>query len=554
MKIGQQNSVLDRLRNSPVAAFKLALPDPRRSLRSKISLFVCAVTLLTALVVTFVSTHSVRSFLDSHIEHKLPALLQRTAEKVDLLYQQRLHEVEVFAGAHTLVRSVTRFNAEPTEAARSDIKQFLYYLMKNSPHFESLFVLGGSGEQITEVGQPMDVPVEWRQRLLGVESASVDNVFMVGRGNLQLVSAPILSNVKRQRSTLAAVLSFESLQGQLRNWELSKEGAMFLVDAEKRYIATNRNSNITGNFIGTYDHAVPLEPSAPVLSEYKNSMGQDVVGGAIHIPKINGALVVEEPHHAVFAPVQGVLWRTLAINLFIVFVFSFIAYRITLSISRPIAALSKGVHRIGAGEKSVAIPEPASNDEIGMLTKAFNSMTYRLAANTKELERLSTTDGLTKLYNYRYFQECLSREVDKVEDRGHSLALVLCDIDHFKEWNDQYGHAKGDEILCRIADALTANSRDSDLVARYGGDEFVVLAPRTNLEGALVLAEKLRSAVAAADVTGSGFTNGHKRLTISTGVSVFSGSREALFEEADRALYSAKHSGRDCTRAAGILG
>lgn len=211
------------------------------------------------------------------------------------------------------------------------------------------------------------------------------------------------------------------------------------------------------------------------------------------------------------------------------------------------------MHRISAGEKSVAIPEPASNDEIGLLTQAFNSMTHRLDAKTKELERLSTTDGLTKLYNHRYFQERLSQEVNRVEESGHSVALVLCDIDRFKQWNDQYGHAKGDEILSKIADTLKSNSRGSDLVARYGGDEFVILAPDTNLEGALVLAEKLRSSVAQASILGSG-DNEYKSPTISTGVSVYSGSREALFEEADRALYSAKNSGRDCVRAAGVIG
>lgn len=553
MKTGRKNSILNRLRNNPIARFKLVWPDPRKSLRSKISLFVCAVTLLAALMVTFISTHSVRNFLYSQIEYKLPALLQRTAEKVELLYQQRMHEVGVFAGAHTLVESMTRFSMQPSEENLEEIRQFLYYLFENSPQFESLFVLSASGAYITGVGETIDLESGPRARLSGIKKVSLDNIFIVGHGNLQVVSAPIRPDGDSDKSTLHAVINLESLREQLQNWELSADGTMFLVDAENRYIAANRKSKITGNFRGAYEHSVDKSSSTPVLQEYKNSMGQDVVGGAIYVPKIDGALIVEEPYHTVFAPVQAILQRTLTINLAIVFLFAFIAYRITVSISRPIDALSKGVRRISAGEKNVAIAEPESNDEIGVLTQAFNSMTHRLAANSKELERLSITDGLTQLYNYRYFQQCLSQEVERVEEGGRSLALVLCDIDNFKDWNDQYGHSKGDEILSKIALILKSNSRGSDLVARYGGDEFVILAPSTNLEGALALAEKLRSSVASANILGS--VDGlQKSPTISTGVSVYSGSREALFEEADRALYCAKNSGRDCVRAAGVMG
>ena len=130
---------------------------------------------------------------------------------------------------------------------------------------------------------------------------------------------------------------------------------------------------------------------------------------------------------------------------------------------------------------------------------------------------------------------------------------MLCDVDFFKDWNDRFGHAKGDEILAEIARVLKNACRRSDLVARYGGDEFAVLAPNTNLEGALALAETLRASVAKAMIINDASLP-HEHLTISTGVSTFSESQEVLFEEADRALYSAKHSGRNCVRAAGVLG
>ena len=552
MKTTLGSSILTQLRDGPVSRFKLALPDPRLSFRSKISLFVFLATLLTALVVTSISAHSIRNFLYVHVDSKLPALLQRTAKKVDLFYQQRIHEVGMFAGTHALVQSIEKIGVNRNEKSLDEIRQFLYYLIENSSQFQFLFILEKGSGQTIWAGSRIDLARRDQALLSSIEKTSLSNIFLAGKGNLQIISAPIKIYGRRSRYTLHAVLGLESLDEQLQNWELSEDGVMYLVDANSRYIATNRKPNNTGNARGIYTRPIPTSLSTPKLHEYKNSIGQDVVGSSIYVQRFNGALVVEEPYHTIFAPVLDILWRTLVINLTIVFLFSFIAFRIAVSMSKPIDELYRGVRRISAGEKRVTIQESVANDEVGLLTQAFNTMTHRLDLNTKELERLSATDELTQLYNYRYFQDRLSAEVERAGEGGQALALILCDIDKFKKWNDRYGHSKGDEILFKIGSALKRSSRESDLVARYGGDEFVLLAPNTNLAGALILAEKLRKSVAESNIF-DGAAAEPENLTISTGVSVYAGNREALFEDADRALYSAKNSGRDCVRAAGIM-
>ena len=176
----------------------------------------------------------------------------------------------------------------------------------------------------------------------------------------------------------------------------------------------------------------------------------------------------------------------------------------------------------------------------------------RLRFQNDELQRvnevlgqLSITDGLTKLHNHRYFQDQLPREVKRSQRTGAPLALVLFDIDDFKKLNDSLGHAAGDAVLAHIADVMHRSIRDSDLLARYGGEEFALLAPQTDLAGACRLAEKLRRDVVEHPPSVVG-PQGAVRVTVSVGVAQLRTGARQLFDDADRALYRAKQSGKDC--------
>jgi diguanylate cyclase (GGDEF)-like protein len=179
--------------------------------------------------------------------------------------------------------------------------------------------------------------------------------------------------------------------------------------------------------------------------------------------------------------------------------------------------------------------------------KLLNKNDELLRAN-EVLEQLSITDGLTRLHNHRFFQEHLTREIKRVDRSGEPLSLLLLDIDDFKQLNDQFGHVAGDELLMGIAQVLNQAMRDSDLLARYGGDEFAVLASNTDLGGAINLGEKVRTAVGeAAFIVGDSMRP--TKMTISIGVAQYRGSRKQLLRATDRALYRAKGNGKDCVEA-----
>jgi diguanylate cyclase (GGDEF)-like protein len=168
-----------------------------------------------------------------------------------------------------------------------------------------------------------------------------------------------------------------------------------------------------------------------------------------------------------------------------------------------------------------------------------------------ELKRMAILDGLTQLANRRYFDEYLESQWKLMKEKHLSLALILCDIDFFKLYNDTYGHQEGDTCLKEIAHALTDEvKRVSDLVARYGGEEMAIILPDTNGEGAFFVAQKIRARVKNAQIQHSASPI-NQYVTLSLGVAsvipTAEDSPQHLIKSADTALYLAKENGRDRT-------
>jgi diguanylate cyclase (GGDEF)-like protein len=168
-----------------------------------------------------------------------------------------------------------------------------------------------------------------------------------------------------------------------------------------------------------------------------------------------------------------------------------------------------------------------------------------LRASLAREQLRARTDDLTGLYNRRYFFELAAREFSVATRHGRALSFIMIDIDHFKRINDTFGHQTGDVVLAHVAQIAAAHRRSGDIVARYGGEEFVLLLPETTAEQALLVAEQICDAVAAAGLDTPG---GRATFTISGGVAGLeagSQSLEDLIRQADRALYAAKAQGRN---------
>jgi diguanylate cyclase (GGDEF)-like protein len=197
-----------------------------------------------------------------------------------------------------------------------------------------------------------------------------------------------------------------------------------------------------------------------------------------------------------------------------------------------------------------------SADQAGVLDEHRRQMAGLLAeqlglalANLALRERLrsqSVVDPLTGLFNRRYMEESFRRQIGRGGPKGAGLGLVMVDVDHFKQFNDRFGHDAGDLVLRQIGQTLRMSVRPTDIVCRYGGEEMVLLLPGATAEQARVRAEACRAAVAALDLSIHGQALGH--VTVSMGVAASVEERSGLDDlvrEADRALYQAKHDGRN---------
>jgi diguanylate cyclase (GGDEF)-like protein len=515
---------------------------PIESLATKIILFVFVSTFATALLVSWISIQSANAYLSSMVDQQYAALLTRAQHPV---------RSWIAAGAGQLRDLAHSGGALDARRLRRAVAEF--------SHFEALVRMTTDGEVRHAAGRLGDRPLgdteRWpKENRLGLQALPTSS------GGEVTAFAVRLGPTDADGERLIGVFREEGIEEILSGLQTGLGQSVLLVDAAGRVMHGG------GGSAGTVPLADLLAEKTPGVREYSNSAGIQVIGSALPLGLSDWHVVVEAPFDVVFEPVVSVIKRIFVIDMCIILLFSLLAYKITAAIVRPIEVLSDGARRIAQGQLDLEIPEPSTNDEIGLLTRTFNDMMRKLRGNQAEiesanaklldrnlqlqqanevLEQLSITDGLTKLHNHRFFQDHLTREIKRVSRIRKSLSMILVDIDDFKALNDRLGHAAGDELLRRIALLMNDSIRESDLLARYGGDELVVLASDTDLEGAHQLAEKIRTSIAE-----NSFILDESlrptRTTVSMGVAQYDGNRKRFFAAADRALYRAKAQGKNC--------
>jgi diguanylate cyclase (GGDEF)-like protein len=196
-----------------------------------------------------------------------------------------------------------------------------------------------------------------------------------------------------------------------------------------------------------------------------------------------------------------------------------------------------------------SIPEPFEREDVSTLGSfaAQASVAVENVLLHKEAQRLSITDGLTGVWNRRYLQLTLTKEIERGQRFGRPLSVLMMDIDHFKNVNDAHGHQVGDEVLVELTRRAMSTIRGQiDALARYGGEEFVVVLPETPSDGARVVADKIRAVIRHRPFVEEGNTS--VPLTVSIGVASFpedGATADELIRAADLAMYRAKEAGRD---------
>lgn len=296
------------------------------------------------------------------------------------------------------------------------------------------------------------------------------------------------------------------------------------------------------------DRAAPYLTTAVQLSEASTDLGWWIVA--------------RQPIETAYADANRVLWIALAVGLVFGFLAALVAWYLAWGVSSDLKVLAHAAKQLQSGEIGQALPVTGHTREVLQLSESLSHMTQKLlnannemkeqvrlrtlelqAAN-RELERQATTDPLTNLLNRRGFEARATQVLALAKRHQRPVSVLSLDIDFFKRINDSYGHDVGDTVLQTLAHTLAERARQSDLVARFGGEEFLLLLPDTDLQGAQAMAEALRQSVANMPMG----TAGH--ITISIGVSSWrpdapqDGLNETI-KRSDEALYQAKQSGRN---------
>jgi diguanylate cyclase (GGDEF)-like protein len=232
-------------------------------------------------------------------------------------------------------------------------------------------------------------------------------------------------------------------------------------------------------------------------------------------------------------------------------------YVLAQLIIRPLDRLTRGASEVASGNLDVDL-RAIGGGELGYLVEVFNDMVGRLRHNraeldagndllrakNEELEHLAITDALTGLFNRRHLMTVLSRETLRARRHEAPYVILMMDVDHFKAYNDTFGHQAGDDVLTRVGVVLGQVVREVDVAARYGGEEFLVLLPETRIEEGERVAERIRGFIEN-EFSGP---EENRRVTVSIGVAAYPSdgeTLEALIASADAALYRAKQRGRN---------
>lgn len=298
------------------------------------------------------------------------------------------------------------------------------------------------------------------------------------------------------------------------------------MDSSERIIRTNpKGAEILGL---TIDQVLGMEPMDEKWGNIREDWSDLPVDAVPLIAAFRTGKPIESFVHGVRRPDGTITW--ISVNSAPVFL---------PNQERPTGAVSTFTDITEARrQQELLLTEMVRTNELAV---TLELQKIELELINEKLAGLATTDGLTGLNNHRSFQEYLEREFAIARRNGSPLSLVLLDVDHFKRFNDEFGHQAGDEVLRGVAKALESAARDSDFLARYGGEEFVIVLPGADFAQSILAAERFRSVIEACEWP-------YQSVTASFGVATLDESikdREKLIAVADSALYKAKRNGRN---------
>jgi len=538
------------------------------SIRNRIIAFAVVATLIPSGVTFVLSYAQNRRALEAKITQDLVSQSEQTARSMSVWLKERLYDLRVFAASDEVANSLgaaprtpNPVGAAPSRPTRDRLREYLLSLNDRFADYGQLMVLDAEGQMVGTTREGVAIPglpADWSSMLRTegqfIGSPQWDSAASTGK---LLVAVPVNRADGQILGAFAADLNPGPLAELMRAFSSNSAGMIYVVSSTGSMIASSRG--ITQQILSTRipeGSVEQMRATSHTSSRYIDFEGMDVIGSASNVPQTDWLVVSEIPADAAFAQLRQFRNFSILVVLGLLLAVAASAYWLGVFIARPLDRLTKGAAEVAAGDLAVDLPQ-GGGGEVGYLTSVFNHMVSRLREGRRELdnindmlqkkneelERLSITDGLTGLVNHRFLIQRLNEEGIRADRYHHEFAVMMADVDHFKQYNDEFGHPAGDEVLKRVADILRASVRPGDTAARYGGEEFAIVMPETPATEAFEIAEHVRARVASESFPG-------RKITLSIGVAEFPSDADiphAVMAAADKALYEAKRDGRNRT-------
>ncbi len=565
---------------------------PSGKLTAKLACLAVFASLIASLAISGASVFAVYAPLKQRGDEILSATLDVSASRVRELLAILRTDVESLARDPELIgatlAAVSRDAGAPSPG--SELPELLARAFARRAGFDGFVVVDLQGAILANAGtgpaiasalealRPKDVSrgaelveimeTKQLQTQLGRLDGSLIRALPRGVGPRVVIAAsPMIAADGSAIGSVLGLIRQEAVAERLGAALLGSSGNVVLVDGDGRLVSAARHA-------AAGDAASPaLENPGDVGCRSGASWMNLRDGGLtcrLSLGALGWTLIAQQPLHEVLQPLLVMLPSALIAAAIAALGLSLLASWIVVMGVRPIARLHRGIVAVAQGDFSTVVSDRSAPSEMKNLISAFNRLVRRLRDRREEFEsseralkvqnlsfqqrytaasELSVTDALTKLPNRRFFEEYLDAETNRLGRSEGGLCLLVIDIDDFKMLNDTYGHAAGDEFLKQTARIMNENVRNTDLIARFGGEEFVIVANGTTLQGAGVLAEKVRTSVAESSFIIDDSMR-PRRATVSIGLAQYRGSKTGLFSAADAALYRAKESGKNCVVAA----
>ena len=532
-------------------------------IKNKIVVLALLATLIPAFSTAVLSYVQNRRALTESLQGELQGIGSQTARELDLWLKERFYDVRVFVSSFEVSENLDRIPRGGPGAAEAltRLTNYLTGVQGRFGDYAEFLVINVDEEAVASSSaglRDVDLPVEWMPALRQGETVLGEPYWDEAIGAVAVtIAQPIESAGGGFLGVLLATLTFDALQDLLAGFAPGEGGRVDLITGEGRTIVASVPA--PGLEPALPDEALAQLAAAAGTIEYVGLDGSSVLGTLTDVPRLDWAVVTQMPSAEAYVQMAQLRNSTLLLVSFLVLSVGLIAYFLDLFIVRPLGRLTAAAGAVTGGDLSVDLPV-TGRGEVGYLTEVFNGMVAQLRRSREELdeastalrehnvelERLSMTDALTGLYNRRYVMNEFDKEIHRASRHHRTLAVLMMDVDRFKQYNDSYGHLAGDQVLMGMGVVIEDATREPDVPARYGGEEFIVLLPDCDLEGAVDAAERIRARLGEEVFEGGA-------VTVSIGAAEYpehGDSTSALIGAADAALYEVKDDGRDRVVAA----